>query len=72
MLALVVKPEETITKDESYHNQIGGEEAIKRLRVFGNRHYLTRHSEFWNCYVLSVYMSDEDLENEKYKSIEGF
>ncbi len=67
VLAIAVKPEEAITKNKSYHNEISGEEAIKRLRAFGNHHYLTRHSEYWKCYVLSVYMSNEDLENEKYK-----
>ncbi len=66
-LAIAVKHEEAITKNKSYHNEISGEEAIKRLRAFGNHHYLTRHSEYWKCYVLSVYMSNEDLENEKYK-----
>ncbi len=66
-LAKAVTPKEMITKDKSYHNEISGVEAIKRLKAFGNHHYLTRHSEVWKCYVLSVYMSNEDLENEKYK-----
>ena len=56
-----------ITQHRSYHNEISGEEAKKRLRVFGDHHYLTRYSENWKFYVLSVYMSDEDLETEKFK-----
>ncbi len=62
-----MKPEETITENESYHNEISGEEAIKRLSVFGDLCYLTRHSEAWQCYVLSVYWKDEDIRNQKFR-----
>ena len=67
MLATVVEPKEMITKHKSYHNEISGEVAEKRLRVFGNRHYLTRYSENQKCYILSVCASDEDLQFEKIK-----
>ncbi len=63
-LAVAVGPEETITKNDSYHNEISGDEAIKRLKVFGEICYLTRHSEFWGCYVLSVCWNDKDLTDE--------
>ena len=56
-----------ITKHRSYHNEICGKEAVKRLRVFGDHHYLTRFSENRKCYILSVCTSDEDLQFEKIK-----
>ncbi len=59
-----------ITEHESYHNEISGIEAMKRLKVFGNRCYLTRYSEFQKCYILSVCMSDEDFQTEIYKHFE--
>ncbi len=56
-----------ITQHRSYHNEISGEEAEKRLKIFGNHHYLTRYSENQKCYILSVCASDEDLQFEKIK-----
>ncbi|XP_064385780.1 involucrin-like isoform X3 [Halichondria panicea] len=66
-LAIIVEPREMITKHRSYHNEICGKEAVKRLRVFGDHHYLTRFSENRKCYILSVCTSDEDLQFEKIK-----
>ncbi|XP_064385794.1 putative mediator of RNA polymerase II transcription subunit 26 isoform X2 [Halichondria panicea] len=67
VLATIVEPREMIIKHRSYHNEISGEEAEKRLRVFSNHHYLTRYSENKKCYILSVCASDEDLQFEKTK-----
>ncbi|XP_064386777.1 uncharacterized protein LOC135335269 isoform X2 [Halichondria panicea] len=66
-LAVAVGPEKTITENKSYHNEISGDEAIKRLMVFGDLCYLTRHSGFWKCYVLSVCWNDKDLETKKFR-----
>ncbi len=65
VLATLVKPNKTFTENKSYHNEISGEEAVKRLKVFGDLCYLTRHSEYWKCYVLSVCWNDKTLGNEK-------
>ncbi|XP_064385789.1 uncharacterized protein LOC135334501 isoform X2 [Halichondria panicea] len=70
LLTLAVEPREMITENRSYHNEISGIEAIKRLKVFRNCCYLTRYSEIQKCYILSVCMSDEDLQNEIYKHFE--
>ncbi|XP_064385801.1 putative uncharacterized protein DDB_G0271606 isoform X2 [Halichondria panicea] len=67
VLAIIVEPRVMITQHRSYHNEISGEEAEKRLKVFGNHHYLTRYSENKKCYILSVCASDEDLQFEKTK-----
>ena len=41
---------------ESYHENITGQEALKRLKTSGKgRCYLTRYSDKHNCYILSVY-----------------
>ncbi len=59
--------EKIITDHKSYHNEISGDEAKKRLKTIGNHCYLTRYSADWKCYVLSVYMGDKELKTEKCK-----
>lgn len=39
----------------SYHQNITGLEAQQRLTMCGRLSYLTRFSEQWKCYILSVY-----------------
>ena len=44
-----------MTEHSSYHGSIRGREAQYRLREFGTRCYLTRHSHANRSYRLSVY-----------------
>ena len=44
-----------IGEHESYHQEIKGEEATRRLKQHGGHCYLTRYSGDRECYILSVY-----------------
>lgn len=39
----------------SYHQSITGDEAERRLKMFGQNGYLTRYSKSLKCYVLTIY-----------------
>lgn len=39
----------------SYHQSITGEEAERRLKIYGQNGYLTRYSKSQKCYVLTIY-----------------
>lgn len=59
--AAITRPDKehlTIWNHRSYHFKINGEEAEKRLKLCDEDRFLTRYSENWECYVLSVYKKE--------------
>lgn len=60
---------EMMDEHPSYHNEISGEEAEKRLKKCCTHGYLTRYSKHNQHYVLSVYQKVADQEDFKHFQI---
>lgn len=59
-----------IGEHSCYHQSIQGDEAIRRLQASGHTHcYLTRYSEAWKSYLLSVYEKRRPKDVEKHFKI---
>lgn len=59
-LAMAVASRDMMGEHKSYHQSISGVEARRRLRAWGVQCcYLTRYSERWKSYVLSVHQKQK-------------